>query len=139
MMEGDKDAIRELLHLYCFHMDEGHFEKLGALFATDGEWIAPYRSAIGPEAIAAWLTRSVPASPRRMHYVMNSVIIVAGDEASAKSNYLVMVEGPDRPVPSVCGTYADVLIRTPDGWRFRRRELIHAFKGEMRLTLPREE
>jgi len=138
-MEGDKDAIRELLHLYCFHMDEGHFEKLGALFAADGEWIAPYRSAIGPEAIATWLTQSVPASPRRMHYVMNSVIGVAGDGASAKSNYLVMVEGPDGPVPSVCGTYADVLIRTPDGWRFRRRELIHAFKGEMRLTLPREE
>jgi hypothetical protein len=137
-MVDDKDAIQDLLHLYCFHMDEGHFEKLGALFATDGEWIAPYRSASGPEAIAAWLTQSVPASPRRMHYVMNSVIGVAGDEASAKSNYLVMVEGPDGPVPSVCGTYADVLIRTPDGWRFRRRELIHAFKGEMRLTLPRE-
>ena len=31
---------------------------------------------------------------------------------------------------------ANVLARTPEGWRFRRRELIHAFKGEMRLTLP---
>ena len=54
----------------------------------------------------------------------------------AKSNYLVMVEGADGPVPSVCGTYADTLVRTAVGWRFRRRELIHAFKGEMRLTLP---
>jgi ketosteroid isomerase-like protein len=71
-----------------------------------------------------------------MHYVMNSVIAVSGDIAMAKSNYLVMVEGPEGPVPSVCGTYADGLVRGPDGWRFRRRELIHAFKGEMRLTLP---
>jgi SnoaL-like domain len=136
MTASDKDEIRELLHSYCFHMDEGRFRELGDLFASDGEWVAPYRSAHGPVAIAAWLVQSVPASPRRMHYVMNSVIAVNGDAATAKSNYLVMVEGPDGPVPSVCGTYADVLIRTPSGWRFRRRELIHAFKGEMRLTLP---
>ena len=135
-MDSDKEAIRELLHLYCFHMDEGRFFELGALFVADGEWIAPYRRARGPAEIAAWLTQSVPASPRRMHYVMNSVIAVSGDEATAKSNYLVMVEGPDGPVPSVCGTYADMLTRCADGWRFRRRELIHAFKGEMRLTLP---
>jgi hypothetical protein len=136
-MDSDKDAIRELLHLYCFHMDEGRFSDLAALFAADGEWIAPYRSARGPTAIAAWLTESVPPSPRRMHYVMNSVIAVAADGATAKSNYLVMVEGTDGPVPSVCGTYADILVRDVEGWRFRRRELIHAFKGEMRLTLPR--
>lgn len=136
LMDSDKDAIRELLHLYCFHMDEGRFAELGALFAADGEWIAPYRSVRGPAEIAAWLTQSVPPSPRRMHYVMNSVITVTGSTATAKSNYLVMVEGPDGPVASVCGTYADVLVRDIGGWRFRRRELIHAFKGEMRLTLP---
>lgn len=135
-MDTDKDAIRELLHLYCFCMDEGRFAELAALFAADGEWIAPYRSARGPAEIAAWLTQSVPPSPRRMHYVMNSVIAVTGAEATARSNYLVMVEGPDGPVPSVCGTYADVLVHEEAGWRFRRRELIHAFKGEMRLTLP---
>ncbi|MGA3004508.1 MAG: nuclear transport factor 2 family protein [Acetobacteraceae bacterium] len=135
-MDSDKDAIRELLHLYCFHMDEGRFAELAALFAADGEWIAPYHTARGPAAITAWLTQSVPASPRRMHYVMNSVIAVTGDAATAKSNYLVMVEGLDGPVPSVCGTYADIVVRGRDGWRFRRRELIHAFKGEMRLTLP---
>ena len=132
----DKDAIRELLHLYCFHMDEGKFTELGALFAAEGEWIAPYRAARGPAEIAAWLTQSVPPIPKRMHYVMNSVIAVTGDDATAKSNYFVMVEGPDGPTPSVCGTYADVLIREANGWRFRRRELIHAFKGEMRLILP---
>jgi len=135
-MDSDKDAIRELLHHYCFCMDEGRFAELGALFAADGEWVAPYRSARGPREIAAWLTQSVPASPRRMHYVMNSVIAVTGDKATAKSNYLVMVEGADGPVPSVCGTYADVLIRCAEGWRLLRRELIHAFKGEMRLALP---
>lgn len=135
-MDNDRDAIRELLHLYCFHMDEGNFTGLAALFAPDGEWIAPYRTACGPADIAAWLRESVPPTPKRMHYVMNSVISLTGDRGTAKPNYLVMVEGPDGPVPSVCGTYADELVRRPEGWRFRRRELIHAFRGELRLTLP---
>ena len=133
---SDKDDIREVLHLYCFHMDEGKFDELSTLFAPDGEWIAPYRTARGPEEIAAWLKQSVPPTPKRVHYAMNTVIGLDGDEAVAKSNYLVMVEGPEGPVPSVCGTYADRLVRTGTGWKFRRRELIHAFKGEMRLSLP---
>lgn len=135
-MQDDKDAIRELLHLYCFCMDEGRFLDLGNLFAPDGEWIAPYRRACGPAEITAWLTQSVPAEPRRMHYVMNSVIRVDGAAADAKSNYLVMVDSAAGPFPSVCGTYVDRLVRLAEGWRFRRRELVHAFKGEMRLRLP---
>jgi len=133
---ADKDAIRELLHRYCMCMDEGRFAELGALFADDGTWSAPYRSVTGPAAITVWLTQSVPAVPKRMHFVMNSIITPDGARACARSNYLVMVEGPDGPVPSVCGTYDDVLVRTADGWRFQRRTLIHAFKGEMNLRLP---
>ncbi len=135
-LADDKDEIRELLHAYCFCMDQGRFGELASLFATDGEWIAPYRSARGPAQIEAWLTQSVPPKPKRLHYVMNSIIRVDAAQADATSNYLVMVEGADGPVPSVCGTYSDVLVKQPNGWRFQRRELIHAFKGEMRLTLP---
>jgi hypothetical protein len=132
----DKDAIRDVLHRYCFCMDEGRFGELAALFTEDGEWIAPYRTAKGPAEIAAWLQESVPAEPRRAHYVMNSIIDCDGTRAAARSNYLVMVEGANGPFPSVCGTYDDVLVKQPVGWRFQRRRLIHAFKGELALQLP---
>ncbi len=135
-MAEDKDAIRELLHRYCFCMDEGRFAELGALFTEDGEWIAPYRTAKGSADIEAWLQQSVPPQPRRMHFVMNSTIECDGARATARSNYLVMVEGASGPAPSVCGVYDDVLVKQPDGWRFQRRRLIHAFKGDMALRLP---
>ena len=135
-MSDDKDAIRDLLHCYSFYMDEGRFAELAALFTADGEWIAPYRTATGPAEIAAWLQQSVPPQPRRMHYVMNSIIDCEGAHATARSNYLVMIEGSGGPVASVCGTYDDVLVKLPDGWRFQRRRLIHAFKGQMALRLP---
>jgi 3-phenylpropionate/cinnamic acid dioxygenase small subunit len=135
-MADEKDAIRELLHRYCFCMDEGRFTDLAALFTDDGEWIAPYRTAKGPTDIAAWLAQSVPPQPRRVHYVMNTIIDLDGERATARSNYLVMVEGTDGPVPSVCGVYDDVLAKLPPGWRFQRRRLIHAFRGDMALRLP---
>lgn len=135
-MSDDRDAIRELMHRYCFCMDEGRFGELAALFLADGVWVAPYRTAVGPADIEAWLTQSVPATPKRMHFVMNSIVTLDGAAATARSDYLVMIEGPDGPVPSVCGTYVDAFARSPAGWRYRRRELIHAFKGEMRLQLP---
>ena len=83
-MVEDKDAIRELLHRYCFCMDEGRFTRACRLFTDDGEWIAPYRTAKGPSDIAAWLQQSVPPQPRRMHYVMNSIIDCDGTRATAR-------------------------------------------------------
>ena len=90
-MLADKDAIRDLMHRYCFCMDEGRFAELATLFADDGVWSAPYRTETGPAAIEAWLIQSVPATPKRMHYVMNSLIAVDGASATARSNYLVFL------------------------------------------------
>jgi len=134
-MLRDKDAIRDLINGYCFHMDAGRFAALGALFADDGEWITPYAHEVGPAAVEAVMTRNVPPSPKRVHYTMNTIIAVEGDRATAQSNYLVILETSGGPVPSVCGIYDDVFTRTAAGWRFQRRRLIHLFKGEMGLTI----
>jgi hypothetical protein len=132
----DRDAIRALLARYCFHMDRHLFSELSELFTRDGEWAAPYARAVGRDAIAMLLKRNVPQTPGRMHFTMNSVISLDGDRAEAESNYLVVLQSGAGLVPSVCGIYADVLMRSPGGWQFRRRELIHHIKGEMGLNVP---
>jgi hypothetical protein len=131
----DRDAVRDVLHRYCFAMDRGLFADLGELFTADGEWIAPYARAIGPAAIAALMQRNVPVTPGRMHFTMNSVISLDGDRAEAESNYLVVLQSGAALVPSVCGIYLDRLTREPGGWLFHRRELVHHIKGEMGLNV----
>jgi hypothetical protein len=79
----DKEAIRELLSEYCFRMDDCRFAELGALFTEDGDWIAPYARARGPAEIAALMARNIPAEPKRKHFIMNSLIRLDGDRASA--------------------------------------------------------
>jgi hypothetical protein len=132
----DQEAIRELLYRYCFSMDRQNFVELGELFVANGEWVAPYARATGPEAIAALMAHNVPAAPGRMHFTMNSVISLDGDRAEAESNYLVVLQSGGALVPSVCGIYLDVLTREPGGWHFQRRELIHHIKGDMGLNIP---
>lgn len=136
----DKEAIRELFSEYCFRMDEFRFAELGALFTADGEWIAPYARARGPAEIAALMARNIPVEPRRKHLIMNSLIQLAGDRATARTSYLVVIQAAGAGlVPSVAGTYEDVLVRTPDGWRFHERRLVHDLRGELGLNVPEEQ
>jgi len=136
----DKEAIRELFSEYCFRMDEFRFAELGALFVADGEWIAPYARACGPADIAALMARNIPVEPRRKHLIMNSLIQLAGDRATARTSYLVVLQAAGAGlVPSVAGTYEDVLVRTPGGWRFRERRLVHDLRGELGLNVPEEQ
>jgi len=133
----DKEAIRELLSEYCFRMDEFRFAELGALFTEDGEWIARYARARGPAEIAALMARNIPAEPKRKHFIMNSLIGLDGDRASAHTSYLVVLQASGSGlVPSVAGTYEDRLVRTAGGWRFRERRLVHDLAGELGLNLP---
>jgi hypothetical protein len=131
----DKDAIRELFGEYCFRMDECRYAELGALFTADGEWIAPYARVRGPAEIAALMARNIPAEPRRKHFIMNSLIRLDGDRATARTSYLVVLQAAGAGlVPSVAGTYEDVLVRTPDGWRFRERRLVHDLAAALGLN-----
>ena len=133
----DKEAIRELFSEYCFRMDEFRFDELGQLFTEDGDWIAPYARAHGPAEIAALMARNIPAEPRRKHFIMNSLIRLDGDRASARTSYLVVLQATGGGlVPSVAGTYEDVLVRTTAGWRFRERRLVHDLAAGLGLNLP---
>jgi len=133
----DKEAIRELFSEYCFRMDDFRFAELGALFTADGKWIARYAQACGPAEIAALMARNIPAEPKRKHFIMNSLIRVDGDRATARTSYLVVLQPAGGGlVPSVAGAYEDVLVRTAIGWRFRERRLVHDLAGELGLNLP---
>lgn len=136
MPHEDKEAIRELFGEYCFRMDEFRFAELGALFTADGEWIAPYSRARGPAEISALMARNIPPEPRRKHFIMNSLIRLDGDRATARTSYLVVLQAAGAGlVPSVAGTYEDRLVRTPDGWRFRERRLVHDLRAELGLNV----
>jgi hypothetical protein len=54
----EKEAIRDLLSTYCFHVDDCEFDKFAALFADDGIFEP------GPKASTRAATRSATSSRR---------------------------------------------------------------------------
>ncbi len=131
-----KDAIRELMATYAMALDACRFADVAACFAPDGEWTTDYGAARGPAEIEKFISGIVPLKgegPQRKHYITNIIVTVDGDTASAVSDYLIIRESEIGLMPVMGGTYKDQFVKTPAGWRFARKELVHHIKGDMAL------
>lgn len=131
-----KDAIREAMARYCHALDACDFDRVAALFAEDGVWTTDYGNATGRKEIAAFLATVVPTKgngPQRKHYICNTVIDIAGDVASAVSDYLIIRELDGGLIPVMGGTYKDRFKRVDDAWFFSEKQLVHDIEGDMGL------
>jgi ketosteroid isomerase-like protein len=132
----EKDAIHETIAEYCFHFDGGEFDKWVDLFTDDGVFDAgPGGVQKGKDALRVFLKniRLTNGSPMVKHCVMNEVIKVNGDEATAKS-YIVLVrsKGEGALVNGLAGRYEDQLVKQGDRWLFKNRKVHFDLMGDMR-------
>lgn len=123
----DKEAIWRLFMEYKRHLDARDFKAYASLFTDDAVWVGNLGKAVGPGEIESLLVQTMEVYPsdleRTYHLVMNPVVDVDGDTATALSNWGYVTRGEqDAPVLEMLGHYVDVIVRTPDGWKFQRRE-----------------
>ena len=109
----DRDAILQLLYRFNHAIDDGDAEAWADTFTEDGEFHAMGQVFSGREALLDWAT-SVPAMRR---VTMNPVVDVEGDTAHVRAYQMMNIAGS---LPTI-GVYDDVVVRTPDGWRFAKR------------------
>jgi hypothetical protein len=159
----DYIEIRQLVNRYAFAVDTGgnNGYDYAELFAADGEFMRPY--AKGREQLAA-LARGERLGPNNtVHYIMNHVIEPTPDGATGKE-YLIefnweiarpssgggaVAAPPNGPangwdlvgrkageLARTGGHYEDVYVKTPVGWRFRKRDFIPSRSGADPAPLP---
>jgi 3-phenylpropionate/cinnamic acid dioxygenase small subunit len=121
---GDKDAIRELLARYCFHLDNDQFEEMAELFTSDGVWETAFGTGTGRAGIVAQ-ARSIATGtrPRRVHLTTNIVISLHGDTATARSNWTLVANSPTGPTIGSGGGYEDRLVKRGGQWFFAHRTI----------------
>ena len=124
----DERAIRRLMTRYCHLVDDGEFEELAALWTDDAELALRGETETGPAAIIAKIASRQTPELRGIHVSANVIIDVESDTARAVSDFVFMRRegGPD-PLVKFIGRYIDRFARTPNGWKFRRREI--RFRG----------
>ncbi len=124
---SDREAILQLIYRYAELIDAGDFAGVGELLAHaafGGPRTPAVRGAANIAAVFAMTTRRFDdGTPKTRHLVLNPIVEIDGDIATARSTFCV-VQATDRlPLqPIVVGRYYDRLARDPgSGWHFTER------------------
>jgi SnoaL-like domain len=128
-LEAERDILRNM-YRYGHAIDLGYEEGWLDCFTDDGVFAASSERPMYPpfhvegrpalEEFIAHHTR--PPGLWHKHLVIEPLIDVDGDQASARSYFVVLVEHEGRPTVRVFGRYHDRLRRGADGrWRFAER------------------
>jgi uncharacterized protein (TIGR02246 family) len=127
----DYIEIRQLVARYAYAVDtganDGHM--YADLFAPDGAFVGRNGEAIsGREELAA-LGRVFHRGPQAtFHFIMNHVIEPSPAGVTGKE-YLLQLRIGENGRPNDIfggGRYEDAYVKTPHGWRFKRRQFIPA-------------
>ena len=117
-----EEKIRFTIAEYCHRTDQGDFDGWVELFTADGSFLLLGQEVVGRAALRAFIGRDQPPEMRGLHLVTDSAIIVKGDIAEVRSNFLFVAAGADAGVVVTGGRYLDTLVPVGDAWLFKRRE-----------------
>ena len=115
----DYAEIQQLYARYNEAIDTGNAEAWADTFTPDGSFNT-YKNRDGLiDFIHQWVSRMNGAN--RRHWNSN-LIITPAPEGATGSVYLMLLDvGVKPPVIASTLKYSDVLVKTPQGWRFRSR------------------
>ena len=119
----DTEAITRLLYRYAELMDAGDFDGVAELLGR-GSFMGVAGAARIAKLFASTTRRFEDHgnTPRTRHLVLNPIVDVDGDTASARSTFCVMQQTETVALqPIVVGRYADAFARDTDGWYFTER------------------
>ena len=124
---SDRTAITDLIYRYAELIDAGDFDGLGRLLGRASFGGPRTPTVSGAQNIAglfAMTTKRFPetGTPGTRHLVLNPIVEIDGDTASARSTFCV-VQATDKIAlqPIVVGRYYDTFTRAADGWHFSTR------------------
>jgi ketosteroid isomerase-like protein len=116
--------IEQLYATYNHAIDEGDGEAWAATFTPDGS----FNTFKGKDALVGFIKfwREKRNGANRRHWNTNLRITPAEDGAKATVLLMILDVGTQPPSIVMTGQYTDVLVKTPQGWRFKSR----ASKGD---------
>jgi len=128
----DRLEIQQLVSKYAYALDTGadNGNMYADLFAPDGEFVGANGTTKGRDKLAE-LGRLQFIDGHKptygvSHFIMNHVIEPSPEGATGKEYMILVRIGENNQVggefSNIGGHYEDVYTKTPQGWRFKRRE-----------------
>ena len=113
----DYFEIQQLYARYNYAFDSSDPEMVATVFTPDGELVTGSNRRKGREIVKG------PARPQpRIRHIATSVMFNASSEGARGKSYVLLVDMEATPPVIIRGgSYEDVLVKTPQGWRFKQR------------------
>lgn len=136
---ADVIAINHLAASYAEAVSRLQIEEAVETYAIDGVLASPTTDdAVGRPAIVSVISAATESLEFVFQTVHSGLVHVDGDHAAAR---FPITEWSRRKRDGVTmvflGLYEDDVVRTPDGWRFARRELVAKTLGKAELFTGR--
>jgi len=121
----DREAIKELRHLYSYHVDQGKMAECAALYSDDAVAdFGPIGIFRGRDQIRGFYCEYLPANFAEMrHYVHNHVIRLAGDRGDGECYFEVKLISTQGKGFNLAGRYDDEFVRVGGQWKFKARRV----------------
>ena len=118
----DYGEINALYARYAYAFDSSDAEMFASVFTPDGEFVTGPRTTAGVTALKAMASGRGPKKerPKIFHLTMNVLITPTAAGASG-SAYVITVDLAKNSVISGGGVYEDAIVKTPQGWKFKKR------------------
>jgi hypothetical protein len=119
---ADYGEINALYARYAYAFDSSDQDMFASVFTPDGEFVTGTRTTAGVTALKAMASGRGPKKerPKIFHLTMNVLITPTAAGASG-SAYVITVDLARNPVISGGGVYEDAIVKTPQGWKFKKR------------------
>jgi hypothetical protein len=132
----DHVQIQQLFALFAHVFDNRELRDLDLVFTKDAVielTKGAGREFVGLDAIAEFVDSLSPEAPD--HHTLDTALFAGADgTVRARSRYLaVLVDGSVHN-----GDFFDELVRTPEGWRIRRRVSVPRFPLGEQVPVPSE-
>jgi hypothetical protein len=118
--------IQQLMALYGHAVDAADQSMLPLVFTEDAVFDATaggYDLMESRDAIAAWFALGKPPHPPS-HHMTNAYVYEANGETRVKSKWLIINA---RNGTVLSGDYDDLVVRTTEGWRIKRRNFMFRY------------
>jgi 3-phenylpropionate/cinnamic acid dioxygenase small subunit len=124
----DQLAIEQLVNEYAWLLDHQRWHDVAALCTDDVVLFIRAREIVGQDGLAEWADRRAERANRRTQHQMMAPRLhaVSADEVHGTAPLVLHVAktGGGGTYVDLVGEYEDEYVRTPGGWKFRRRRLV---------------
>ena len=124
----DRLAIEDLVTEYAWLLDHQKWDDVPDLFTDDAEVHIRRREIIGRAGLIDWAAYRAEKVSRQTQHQMTLLRLKQSEPDRIEGTVALVLHvakaGGGATYVDLVGEYEDEYVRTPDGWKFRRRRLV---------------